>query len=126
MNGDSPSAPPPLAGPPSRTPVLYSAFIFPGMGQYMQRRRGMALLYGLSAGVATLLFLVVFTRYFYTITQGLADKLLGQYVPDPDAPPLRSLLMPGVYLLAIYLANVYDAWFAWYKEWLRWKQQQGT
>ena len=36
---------------------------------------------------------------------------------------LRSLLMPGVYLLAIYLANVYDAWFAWYKEWLRWKRQ---
>ena len=114
----------PALPPPSKTPILCSAFIFPGIGQYLQRRMLHALLYGITGAIATIIFLIVFTRYFYTITQGLADKFLGVYVPDPDAPPLRSLLMPGVYMVAIYLANVYDAWFAWYKDLVRWKRQQ--
>ncbi len=122
------SAIPPLprrpSQPPSKAAILHSAFIFPGAGQYLQKRRGPALLYAVTGGFATALFLFMFARYFHTITQGLVDKIMGTYVPDPNAPPLRSLLMPGVYLLIVYLASLYDTAFAWYKEWLRWKQQQ--
>lgn len=110
------------APPPSSMPILYSACVFPGTGQFMQKRMVAGLLYSIACGIAVLVFLAVFTRYFHPIAQGWADRLIGDHVSHPDAPPARTLLKPGLYLLAIYFANVYDVTYAWYRARLAWRK----
>ena len=102
-------APPPL--PVRTTPLLLSALVYPGTGQYAAGRRLAALAYAGSFTVALAVFLVFLARYLREVYDLVQTVWAGAYDPAAGTPSARQLLKPGGYLLLIYAANVYDvAW----------------
>ena len=109
------AAPPPLPGRVDRTPILFSALIYPGVGQYMTGRHLAGLAYAACFTIAFGVFLVFFTRYFRETVDFLRAWWAGSYIPEADTPSPRQLMMPFVYVLVTYVANVYDVTWHLYK-----------
>lgn len=105
--------PPPT---PARLPILMSAVVYPGVGQYMQRRWMAALVYAVSFTVFIALslwlafreFLVLLRSFEHAIETGAAYKM--------HAPVMKPILKSGGLAVLIYLANVYDTWLAYHRQ----------
>ena len=103
--------PPPLPQRNGPSPILLSALVYPGLGQYRTGRRTIGLLYAAGFTLALAIFLMFFVRYYQDVLHFVESWWSGDYQPDEGTPSARQLLMPGIYLLIVYLANVYDvAW----------------
>ncbi len=105
--------PPPLPQRNRTNPILLSALVYPGLGQYHTGRRTIGLLYAAGFTLALAIFLVFFVRYFQDVLHLVESWWSGDYQPEEGTPSARQLLMPGIYLLVVYLANVYDV--AWHR-----------
>lgn len=101
------SQPPPLPQRSKSFPVIMSAAVYPGVGQYMVGRRVIGLAYAGAFTFALGIFIIFFYRYFSALLVGFMG-IAGSSRPVSGPPSPRELLMPGVYILVIYLANVYD------------------
>lgn len=113
------NTPPPLR-PPDRLPILYSAFVYPGAGQFLQKRPFAGWAYAVCATVFLVLFAAVLAQYFREVVAAVRAMLEGTYAPAQDEPHVRQLLMPGALLLAIHLANVFDVWVSYLKQKRMW------
>jgi hypothetical protein len=96
--------------PPSRIPILLSAFVCPGAGQLVQRRW--------MAGSAYLLcFLVAFIYVMLAAGKIIVSYYrLGfefdSYEPEPEPVRMLNLLSAFGVTLLIYLANIIDVFIA--------------
>jgi len=92
-------------GKPSRMPILLSAMVFPGIGQFVQKRWVAGLLF-------FLLFLAAFS-VFCTVAFGLiADYYRMGFefeTCEPEPVHLERLLASFGIAMLIYVANVIDA-----------------
>lgn len=101
--------PPSRSGPDgSWVPVFWSIVVYPGIGQWMQRRRNASSFY---LGVFTLLaalFAWVLYTYLSQLLPILTDALAGNGVEGREIPPLNVILKPFAAVLFVYAANVVD------------------
>ncbi len=111
---------------PDKKAILYSALIFPGIGQYHQKRLPAALLYGGVGMLASLLFLLMLGRHgmdAFRVTR-------GAWTWGVDPEEVRAVFIPilksGGFLLGVYLASLYDVWYAWYRAMRAWQAAGGT
>lgn len=83
---------------------MLSGFVYPGMGQFAQRRWAVGLLYG---GAFTILFLGFMAICLRTV---ILYYRLGLYGETPGRlPPLGATLVLFAACIGVYLANVGDA-----------------
>ncbi len=102
------ATPPPLPIRVNRKPILYSALIYPGVGQYMVGRPIAGLAYAACFTVALGVLMVFFSRYFREVFDFMGASWDGNSQPTAGTPSPRQMLMPLVYLMIAYLANLYD------------------
>jgi hypothetical protein len=103
--------------PPSRLPILMSAVVFPGVGQFMQRRQAAGWMYALCFAVVVALFLTVLFRELSMAISTLRRVLATATPVDPDEAIVHwgPLIKMGGVLVLIYAANLYDVWLAWHR-----------
>lgn len=106
---------------PDTKPILYSAAIFPGLGQWHQKRLPAAILYGGVGMMATLLFLLMLSRHGLDAIRVTRGAWTWGVEPDEAREAFLPILKSGGFLLAVYLASVYDTWYAWYRAWRAWR-----
>jgi hypothetical protein len=93
--------------PPSRMPIMMTAFGFPGAGQFMQKRW----LAGTVISLAVTATLVAFFVYAVRIIWGyysLAFDFEGS--TPPLHPPWRQLLGTFAVFMVVYVIAVIDVW----------------
>jgi hypothetical protein len=120
------ASPPPLPVRVDRKPILYSALIYPGVGQYMTGRKTVGVICAACFTLALVIFLAVFIRFFNEAVHVLKATWEGTYVAQEDMPSRRALFMPLVYVLLVYLANVYDVTWSLYKPHLEKRTRPGA
>ena len=97
-----------MTGDASWAPVFCSVAVFPGIGQWMQRRRNAGTFY---AGVflfLAVMFTWVLIVYLKQAIPVIRDALAGVPLEGRELPPLRAILMPFAVVMFIYIANVVD------------------
>ena len=104
MNSESPNKPKPA----SRTPILLSAFICPGAGQFVQKRwlAGTVFVVGFLWGFCWLLLIagrIIISFYRMAIE-------FDTY--EPDAPNAAAILPPFAVALLFYLIGLIDTFVA--------------
>ncbi len=104
---------------PSLTPIFLSAAIFPGIGQFQQKRTVAGVVYLASSAIAFLIATTVLAKHLPTIIHLIWQAPDSANIREELKPILRAL----AFFFALYLANVYDVWFAWYRQSLSWKRK---
>jgi hypothetical protein len=102
---------------PSRLPVLMSAFGFPGVGQFMQRRWLAGTFFVITFSASLIVFLASAFRIIYTF------YALGfGAAPEPTLPqlPLRPALAAFFAALLLYITAVMDAQIAYLRACRAW------
>ena len=109
---------------PDRVPIFYSAAVYPGVGQLVQRRKAAAVVYAVCFTFFLAIFLAVAVRYFREILSVL-QAWWNNHAYDLEAhrPSMKPLAAPGLVTLAIYLANVFDTTVAYLKQKRSWAQR---
>ena len=105
---------------PTRLPVLMTAFVWPGIGQFMQQRR-------LPAVVFTLGFLASATFFFvYAFRIMKAYYSLWLDFNTYQAPPMpwRSLLVSFLIGMLLYVGSVLDAYLGYIRQRSQWNQKK--
>lgn len=106
---------------PDKKPIFYSVVIFPGLGQFHQRRFGAGLLYT-SAGVLTsVIFILLLARHGLEAMRIIVDAWSSGIDPDLTRVTFAPVFKSGAVLIGVYLANIYDVWYAWYRSHRAWR-----
>lgn len=100
--------PPPPPGKPSRTPIFLSAFVYPGVGQLVQKRWLAAAVFGFSFSV----MLVVFAISAFHIIAAFYRLAFDPDSVDPARLPKIEMLVSGLISLTLYVLNVFDTFLA--------------
>ena len=116
----APAVPP--AEKPRKTAILYSAAIFPGLGQFQQKRIAAGALYFSAGLLASILFVVLLARHGPDAARAVWDAWTYGIDPEQTRAAFVPILKSAGFLLLIYAANVYDAWYAWYRSLLAWRE----
>ncbi len=85
-----------------RTRLLMSALIYPGVGQFMQKRIFWGMVYSISFTIFFVGLCIITVR---AVWNGILD-------PSTLRDSLISLKTPFALVVAIWLANIYDTWWA--------------
>jgi len=107
MENSSP-AKPPRKPDVSWNPVILSVVVYPGIGQFMQRRMFPALAYFCAFTLIVLVFSRITHLYMKQVLELFNLALSGETVDAQGLPPIKILLKPFAVLMLIYLANVFD------------------
>lgn len=97
------------SGNSSWLPVIMSIVVYPGVGQWMQKRRNIAMLYMVAFTIMALLFTWILVVYLQHVIPIVVDALEGNSVEGQKLPPLKQVLRPFAIVMFIYTANVFDA-----------------
>lgn len=116
----TPAAPP--NEKPRKTAILYSAAIFPGLGQFQQKRVAAGTLYFSAGLLASILFVAVFARHGADAIRIVWDGWTYGIDPERARTAFLPILKSASFLLLIYAANVYDVWYAWYRSLIAWRE----
>lgn len=112
---------------PDRMPIFYSAAVCPGLGQYLQRRKAAALVYGICFTFFFAIFVTVAVRYLHEVWIVLAAWWSDSgYDLETHRPSLQPMARPGLVLLAVYLANVFDTTVAYLKQKRMWAEREAS
>jgi len=95
-------------GDASWLPVIISIAVYPGVGQWMQKRRVSGSVYLVMFTLMAILFTWVLVVYLKQLMPVMIDALQGSTVEGREIPPLKSILQPFAIVLFIYFANVVD------------------
>lgn len=87
------------------SPLLMSAFGYPGAGQFMQKRKFWGMVYGIAFSFFLALFLALLLPQWW---RQVSDAWAGHTV---EPIPWRTVLKPLAVGGAVYLANLYDTWW---------------
>lgn len=92
----------------TRLPILLSAFGFPGLGQFIQKR-----------WVAGILFSAPFLVGFFWVMAlailnivALYSMVLDESMTEPEAIPLSAFIPPLIIIGIIYILSLFDAFSA--------------
>lgn len=85
-----------------KLPLVMSGLVYPGVGQFMQRR----VLWGLVYGIAFTIFFIVLC----VVTVQQICAVINQ--PEHLRDAIRAIGRPFALLGLIWLANLYDVWWA--------------
>lgn len=118
--------PPPIPVRIDRKPIIYSALVYPGTGQYMAGRPLIGLAFAAGFTIAFGIFLVFFIRYFHEVITFVRTWWAGTYQETEGTPSPRQMLMPLVYVLVVYVANVYDVTWHLYRPHLEHRAKAGA
>ena len=96
-------------GKSGRLPIMLSAFVYPGAGQFMQRRWGAGLAY---ASIFTVLFLTLAVSVLWPLFRNL-NAVLGSDFMRGAEEPLQRISVPAVLVsftlaLMAYILNLVD------------------
>ena len=98
-----PTPPSPAPSPPTRLAIMFSAVVYPGAGQFMQRRWLPGILCGGSFTAAFVWFIVEMVRIMH------AYLSTAFFDAPPDAPPgYRRLLFSALTSLALFTIGLVD------------------
>jgi len=92
----------------SWNPVVMSVFVYPGVGQWMQKRQTAGSLYVTFFTVISALFLLTFYRYMREVIPIIQQAFETNFNDELSLPPLTSILKPFTIVLFIYAGNVVD------------------
>lgn len=92
----------------SWNPVIMSVVVYPGIGQWMQKRHVSGSVYAIIFTLMAILFAMVFHAYIKTVIPVIHQALLGEQVDITTLPPLKILIQPFAIVVFIYFANVVD------------------
>lgn len=106
---------------PSLDPVICSAVIFPGLGQYKQRRFGPAMLYGGAALIATFVLGAMLARHGMDLFRLAREAWSREISPEEWRISLIPMLKACGFFLGVYVASLYDTWYAWYRSLQAWR-----
>lgn len=95
-------------GDASWTPVIWSIAVFPGLGQWMQRRRDTGTFYASVFLILSILFAWVLVVYLKQAVPVLRDTFTGVNTEGQTLPPVSAILKPFGAVLFVYFANVVD------------------
>ncbi len=93
------------APPPRWLPIVLSATVYPGVGQFRQGRPVWGAVYALGFT----LFMAIFFALLTPSLKQLVAALTGG--PPADPVPWPTVLRPLAVAGALYAANVYDVWW---------------
>ena len=92
----------------SWNPVIMSVVVFPGIGQWMQKRHVSGSIYATIFGLMGTLFTMVLYTYMKNLIPLFQQALRGELMEPAEIPPLKTLIQPFALVLFIYIANVVD------------------
>lgn len=92
----------------SWNPVILSVVVYPGIGQWMQRRYPASLLFGSTFTIMAAVFVFIFLRYLREVIPLFQQALAGELLTPAELPALLTIIKPFGILMFIYLANVVD------------------
>jgi hypothetical protein len=107
--------------PPSRMPILMSAFGYPGAGQFMQKRWLAAAVYGLAFTACLVFFAVHVFRILSAYYAFLAD-FGGTTTPPPL--PLKGILVSFAIAILFYVAALVDAYAGYRRACAEWSARR--
>lgn len=89
-------------------PVIMSITVYPGIGQWLQKRRTAGSIYLAFFTVIAALFTWTMFVYMRELIPLLREALSGTLIEPATIPPLSNILKPFAVVLFIYLGNVVD------------------
>ncbi len=92
----------------SWNPVILSVVVYPGVGQWMQRRYPAAMVFGITFTIMVVIFTFIFISYVRSIIPLFQQAFEGSVEGPLEIPPLITLIKPFGILMFIYIANVVD------------------
>lgn len=92
-----------------RTPLMLSAFVYPGAGQFIQRRWIAGTLYAVFFTVFFVLFMVNVARPMMANVDAALAFAMGDGSKPMTAPSLVAIIVPFVLSMLAYVANIIDA-----------------
>lgn len=95
-------------GDASWFPVLASVTLYPGIGQWMQKRRFAAVGYFTVFTIMAAIFTWIFYRYLQEVIPLIRAALLGELDDPTGIPSLETILKPFAAVLFIYAGNCVD------------------
>ena len=109
---------------PDINPILFSALIFPGLGQFYQKRYGAALLYASAGLLASALFVFMLWQHGRCALSLVWKAWTSGIDPETTRATFLPILKSAGFLIGLHLANVYDAWYAWYRSHRAWRESE--
>lgn len=100
---------------PSRAPILYSALIFPGIGQFQQKRPTVGTVYAGISAFAAIVFVAMLASHGVAAVKDLWSAWVEHTDPTDALDELKPVYQTLAFLIAVYVANVYDVWYAWFR-----------
>lgn len=98
-----PAPPSPAPSPPTRLAIMFSAVVYPGAGQFMQRRWLAGILCGGTFTASFVWFIIEMVRIMH------AYLSTAFFDAPPDAPPgYRRLLVSALTSLALFTIGLVD------------------
>lgn len=107
-------------------PILYSAAIFPGAGQWVQRRIVAALVYGSAGALATVLFVAMLARHGLEMVRVMRGAWTWGIDPQQVQTVVAPIVKTGGFLIAVYVANLFDTAYAAYRRLRAWDEPAET
>ncbi len=109
---------------PTRAPVYLSAFLFPGAGQFFQRRWVPALLCSVTF-IFCLAAVILQTAWLYIANIQAATALMNS---EPNRPfvtlaPVR-IVVPLVVAILVYVVGLYDTFSAYRRQCSSWAERR--
>lgn len=92
----------------TRIPILLSAFGFPGLGQFMQKRWISGLLF---SAVFLVGFFWVLGLAFHNIAE-LYSMAFDESMTEPEPVPLTAFIKPLLLVGTVYLISLFDVFLA--------------
>lgn len=92
----------------SWNPVIMSVVVFPGIGQWMQKRHVSGSIYAIIFALMGTLFSMVLYKYVKGLIPIFQQALQGQVIESAEIPPLKIVIQPFAIVIFIYFANVVD------------------
>ena len=113
------SAGPSQAAAPTRLPVLLTAFVWPGSGQFAQRRWVPAIFYAVGFLICTVLFCI----YAVKMLQAYYGIWLHFDTYEKPELPIRPMLVWFGAALVLYVVSVVDALAGYLKQRAEWNRR---
>lgn len=95
-------------GDASWLPVIMSIVVYPGIGQWMQKRRVSGSVYLVMFTLVAILFTWVLVVYLKELLPLIQAAFEGNLKEGQTFPPLKSVLQPFAIVLFVYFANAVD------------------
>jgi uncharacterized protein with PQ loop repeat len=89
-------------------PVFFSTVIYPGTGQWMQKRHVAGMLYFCVFTIVAAIFSWLLYKYLKEIIPLFRDALVGNAMEGKSLPPLSNIVQPFILVLLVYFVNVID------------------